>query len=687
MSIALLGVIAMQYYFIKESHSLKSQLFDQSVNDALNTVSEKLEKKEALVFLTNKAEKEIEENNRIQKILQFVKNKPSKPTFEVVKGKGISENPKPLSYISKKSRLIFTGKRLPNQPQVFFGDKFEVYPIENVKTAKSITIGKANTAIYEAAKAQFQQANENFTEDANLNFVRLMKARQLQSDSVFKIRDSILRTRYPSRLVYNGPVEDETNTPTNFDLRVDINEITDEFGNIYNEVQQSVIEKPAKVLTKRVSRRGMPVVDSIKQYIVQDPIQGYVLRTLPKANFLTGISDAELASALNKKESEKQIKTVNKYLAAAEKKGTKSAVFESIATELQQSNIPLKNRVQPQTIDSLLGLELASRGVNLDYSYKITSSLEDSVVFLKASQKEEKFLPENTYKAVLFSKDMVRDAGFLLVTFPKKNSLILKNMDAILMSSGALLIILAGSFGYTIMSILRQKKVSEMKNDFINNMTHEFKTPVATIMIASEALRDPEINDNKARVNKLATIIYDENVRLGNHIERVLNIAKIEKEDLKLEQKQLDTHDLISNVIDSMSLQLQKREANLSLQLNANQTVVMGDELHLSNVIFNLVDNAIKYSKESPKITVSTENYQNQLVVKVSDEGIGMNRDQQKKIFEQFYRIPTGNLHDVKGFGLGLSYVSNMVKRMNGTISVNSEKDKGSVFEIRFPLA
>jgi two-component system phosphate regulon sensor histidine kinase PhoR len=308
------------------------------------------------------------------------------------------------------------------------------------------------------------------------------------------------------------------------------------------------------------------------------------------------------------------------------------------------------------------------------------------VVFLKASQKVEKFLPENTYKAVLFSKDMVRDAGFLLVTFPKKNSLILKNMDSILMSSGALLLILAGSFGYTIISILRQKKVSEMKTDFINNMTHEFKTPVATIMIASEALRDPEINDNKARVNKLANIIYDENVRLGNHIERVLNIAKIEKNDLKIEQKLLDAHDLISNVIDSMSLQLQKRESDLSLQLNANHINILGDELHLSNVIFNLVDNAIKYSEENPKITITTENYQKQLIIKVADEGIGMNRDEQKKIFEQFYRVPTGNLHDVKGFGLGLSYVNNMVNRMKGTISVNSEKDKGSVFEIKFPL-
>lgn len=686
MSIALLGVIAMQYYFIKESYELKSQLFDQSVNDALNTVSEKLEKKEALVFLTNKAEKEIEEHNQIQKTLQLVKNKAEKPMPQVVEVQSISDT-RNLPNVTKKSRLVFNNRKLAKQSKTYFGDKFNGYPIENQNNSKITAIDKGNTAIYEAAKAQFHQSNESFNEDANINFVRLMKARQLKSDSVFKVRDSILRTRYPSRLVYNGPVEDEISTPTNFDLRIDINEMTDEFGNIYNEVQHSVVKKPAKPVINRVVRRGMAVVDSIKQYIVQDPIQGVVLRTLPKANFLTGISEAELASALNKKESKKQITTVNRYLAAAEKKGTKSAVFESIATELQQSNIPLKNRVQPKSIDSLLALELASRGVNLNYSYKITSSLADSVVFLKASQKNEKFLPENTYKAVLFSRDMVRDAGFLMVTFPQKNSLILKNMDAILMSSGALLLIIASSFGYTIVSILRQKKVSEMKTDFINNMTHEFKTPVATIMIASEALRDPEINDDKARVNKLANIIYDENVRLGNHIERVLNIAKIEKEDLKIEQKNLDANHLIATVIDSMSLQLQKKEAILTLVLKAEGVRILGDELHFSNVIFNLIDNANKYSKEAPKIYISTEKNDNQLIIKIADEGIGMSRDQQKKIFEQFYRIPTGNLHDVKGFGLGLSYVNDMVKRMNGSINVSSEKDKGAVFEIKFPLA
>jgi len=226
-----------------------------------------------------------------------------------------------------------------------------------------------------------------------------------------------------------------------------------------------------------------------------------------------------------------------------------------------------------------------------------------------------------------------------------------------------------------------------MKTDFINNMTHEFKTPVSTIMIASEALKDKEIAQDKARVSRLANIIYEENERLGSHIERVLNIARIEKNDFKLDKKPIDVNEMIAVVVDSMELKLQKNKATINLQLDAENAIIKADELHFSNVIYNLVDNAIKYSTNDPDITISTLNKNDQVVIRVADKGVGMSRDQQTKIFEQFYRIPTGNLHDVKGFGLGLSYVNTVVKRLNGMISVKSEKEKGSEFELKFQIA
>jgi len=205
-------------------------------------------------------------------------------------------------------------------------------------------------------------------------------------------------------------------------------------------------------------------------------------------------------------------------------------------------------------------------------------------------------------------------------------------------------------------------------------------------MIASEALKDAELASDKSRIERLANIIYNENVRLGNHIERVLHIAKIEKGDLKLEHKDVDMNDLLSAIVDSMSLQLQKRNAQIELDLKAKYSMVSGDELHLSNVIFNLLDNANKYSPENPQIKISTFTAGKNLVIQVADKGIGMSKDQLSKIFDQFYRIPTGNLHDVKGFGLGLSYVNNIIKRLQGTIRVKSEKDIGSEFEISLPL-
>lgn len=604
MSFALLGVMAMQFFFIRESYDLKRQLFDQAVNESLNNVSSKLEKQEALVFLA--------------------------------------------------------------------------------RTANLAHKRNQNLAL-EQEKRHLKNTQKTEIENSTIAFVRLMKANQAKSDSIFKVRDSLIRSRYPYKLVYNGPVQPE-NQPLSFNLRVDVDEIVDEFGNVHTIQRQSIIETPNTRPDIKLVKRGAAVVDTVRRYVVQDPILGTVLKTIPKPNFLTGISEKELRLASLKSETEKQAKRVTYYLDSVERVKEKSAIFEDIASEMRQVNIPLKERVSAQNLDSLLAAELTNNGIFLNYSYKITSAQTDSLIYSTASQRTPDFLPENTYKTMLFTKDMVRDGGYLMVNFPKKNSVILSNMGTILSSSAALLLVLAASFIYTISSILKQKKISEMKTDFINNMTHEFKTPVATIMIASEALRDPEINENTLRVNKLAGIIYDENIRLGNHIERVLNIAKIEKEDVKLDRYPQNMNEVISTVVDSMELQLQKNHTEISLSLDAKHPTIIGDELHLSNVIFNLIDNANKYSKADPKINIRTLNDHHHLIIRIKDNGIGMNKEQLKKIFEQFYRIPTGNLHDVKGFGLGLSYVNGMVKKMKGTITVKSEKDKGSEFELKFPL-
>jgi two-component system, OmpR family, phosphate regulon sensor histidine kinase PhoR len=496
---------------------------------------------------------------------------------------------------------------------------------------------------------------------------------QKKADSIFRLRDSMLRARYPNVLAFNDVVSQADLKDLKYNFQVDVYQVEDAFGQIHEQTRRTI----TRTLNGNPLSGNGVLPDSVTQYIVFDPVEGAFLRTIPRPRIKSFVRhEAE-------PQIDKTVQKVKQYF--AEGKDNKEEVFKDLYQEYREVNTPLNKRVHPQTLDSMLRVELRNLSIFSEYEYKVTSAKRDSLIFSRASNNSE-FLPANSYETPLFPKDMIRDSGMLTITFPDKNNVILSNLTVMMGLSGGLLLVLIFSFGYTIHSILMQKKISEMKTDFINNMTHEFKTPVATIMIASEALKDSELTSDKKSIDRLANIIYDENVRLGSHIERVLNIAKIEKGDLKLEHKEVEMNDLLAAIVDSMSLQLQKRNASIELDLSADRAIVMGDELHLSNVIFNLLDNANKYSPSNPQIKISTFSSGKNLIIRVADKGTGMSKDQLSKIFDQFYRIPTGNLHDVKGFGLGLSYVNNIVKRMNGTIKVKSEKDVGSEFQISLPL-
>lgn len=506
-----------------------------------------------------------------------------------------------------------------------------------------------------------------------LSDANYLLTQQRVADSIFRLRDSILRARYPNILSFNDVVSQSELKDLKYNFRVDVLQVEDAFGQIHEQTQRTI----TRAFNENPLSSNTVLPDSVTQYIVFDPIEGTFLRTIPRPRM------KNLVRNESGPEKDNTVQKVKQYF--ADGNDNKEEVFKDLYQEYREVNVPLNKRVHPQTLDSMLRAELRNLSIFSEYDYKVTSAKRDSVIFIRASNRSE-FLPVNSYETPLFPKDMIRDSGMLTITFPEKNNIILSNLTAMMGLSGGLLLVLIFSFGYTIHSILMQKKISEMKTDFINNMTHEFKTPVATIMIASEALKDSELTLDKRSIDRLANIIYDENVRLGSHIERVLNIAKIEKGDLKLEHKEVEMNDLLAAIVDSMSLQLQKRNASIELDLSANRAIVMGDELHLSNVIFNLLDNANKYSPSNPQIKISTFSSGKNMIIRVADQGIGMSKDQLSKIFDQFYRIPTGNLHDVKGFGLGLSYVNNIVKRMNGTIKVKSEKDVGSEFEISLPL-
>lgn len=589
MTVALLGVVAMQYFFIRQSYILKAQLFDESVKAALNAVAAKAEKREVM---------QLAETQR-----------------------------------KNKEKLEREQRKLEEQLRI---------------------------------KTEIEQLRE----------------RQARLYTTFKQREEMLFTQYPVVL----PIES--------------NEFYETYLNNsrYKELLRVNFESNATVdggfqrndnLVGLYAIRQVPLIkakdDSIRYFIPLGPISpgstllNYAIKVLPPRQ------DLKLKDEIARKERQLQLLQATTLMdTIAILSGKNPQIVEDFAAEMELYKRPLSQRIDVAYIKSELEKELASRDIHSAFNLEIKD--KNTTLYAFANFSHEKPSLKNLYVTELFRADNERSSGRLAVYFPNKNNFLMGNMTVMLFSSIALLLVLLSCFTYTIFTILRQKKISEMKTDFINNMTHEFKTPVATIMIASESLRDPEIASDQVRAARLANIIYDENVRLGNHIERVLNIARLEKDNLKLEHQDVDMNDLAQAVVDSMELQLLKNDAHVHMRLDAAEAVVVGDELHLSNVLFNLIDNAIKYSKERPDITIRTKNVHKHIQITVADKGIGMSRDQLSRIFEQFYRIPTGNRHDVKGFGLGLSYVSDIVKRCGGKVQVKSEKDKGTTFEIMLPL-
>jgi len=599
MTIALLGVFVMQLYYIKEAYDLKSQLFDEQVNQTLNTVVSKVQRLNVASNINKK-----EEENRLK------------------------------------------------QEEDLRDREFDI------KTLKQDFAQDE-----EIRKSQQQAEIENYLNQQDSLIHVLYKSTQVLTEKAFK-----------SLSTYDPKMGKSL-------LDVQVDAVVDKNYNLKGYSMRSKLASPDNKTFNFRSLITLP--DSIRYYGEDRTTGSPALITLPK-----------ISEELEKKFTREDRLAKLKYeqTLSAISKGSKtyslsgSALLQDVEKEMREVNVPIYKRINFNDLNLLLSREFVNHNIFQRYDMQVKLAQKDSVLFLQASNPNKTFQDKDTYRVPLFGNDLFRDPGILEVNFPNKNSAIISNLSATLASSIGLLLVLVFIFSYTLYAILQQKKISEMKTDFINNMTHEFKTPVATIMIASEALKDSEVTEDKARLKRLAGIIYDENVRLGNHIERVLSIARLEKNEIKMENEEVDMNDLVTIVLDSMSLQLQKKNATIHLHTEASNAKVMGDELHLSNVLYNLIDNANKYSAENPEITITTRNTAKNLIVEISDKGIGMTKEQSKRIFDQFYRVPTGNLHDVKGFGLGLNYVQDIIKKLNGTIKVHSEKDIGTTFEISLPL-
>lgn len=357
-------------------------------------------------------------------------------------------------------------------------------------------------------------------------------------------------------------------------------------------------------------------------------------------------------------------------------------------------NMPLDERIRPDMLFEMLEQELTNNGIATDFDFGVYSTVRKNFIIINDHyivSEDRPMGPSNKniftsrYKVHLFPNE-VPAPGLLMIYFPGKSSVVWSSLWQTVLGTVLFTGIILFCFGYTINVILMQKKISMMKNDFINNMTHEFKTPIATISLAADSITSPMISGKADKVARFANIIKQENKRMNSQVEKVLQMALIDKRDFSLKLTSVNLHEVISRAVENIELQVEKKSGSVNTEMEANNPMIEADLTHVSNMINNLLDNANKYSPEKPEISVLTRNVPNGVEVIVKDKGIGMSKEARKHIFDKFYRVHTGNLHDVKGFGLGLSYVKAMITAHKGQIDVKSELGKGSSFVLFFPF-
>jgi len=368
------------------------------------------------------------------------------------------------------------------------------------------------------------------------------------------------------------------------------------------------------------------------------------------------------------------------------KESPESCPFNKDKNHSSCANIFVKvHNINLQKLDSIMETEFCERmKVNKDYVYGIID-YENKQLITCSNKKfyKELLSTYHTYPIPCFNNN---DNKFLGIYFPNQNIYILNRMIFLLIVSTLFLLVVIVSFILTVFILLRQKKLSEMKSDFVNNMTHEFKTPISTISLASEMLSKSSVLESKEKILQYANIIFDENSRLKSQVEQVLQISVLDKKKFKLLKKDIDVHDIIETVVENFQLVVQQRDGVINLDLNAEPFHIFADPIHFYHIISNLIDNAYKYSFDTPIITISTKSINTGIIITIEDNGIGISAENFKHIFKKLYRVPTGNIHNVKGFGLGLYYVKTMVDAHGGSIKIKSELKKGSAFEIFFPF-
>lgn len=354
-----------------------------------------------------------------------------------------------------------------------------------------------------------------------------------------------------------------------------------------------------------------------------------------------------------------------------------------LETEYLQRQIPIEQRFDSETVSEILEKSLLSMGLNLDFEFAITDDFHN--IKLRSEYFDKTRIPD-CYRFNMTPGSLFSNPDILMVDFPDKDKYALESIFAQLATSVFLVLIFIITFGISLYALIRQKKLSEIKNDFINNMTHEFKTPIATIKLAAASIKNEKTRSNPAVMSNMLDIITQETNRMNHHVEQVLQMAVLDKQNLELKKHLESINDLVRDTVNNVELVVAEKGGTVNLNICSEDIMLNIDRDLMTNVLSNLLDNAIKYSHEAPQITVTTFQKSDKFHIAIEDKGIGMSKEVVSKVFDRFYRAHTGNVHNIKGFGLGLNYAREIVMAHKGIITIKSSPGKGSTFTVILPI-
>jgi len=652
MTLVLSGIVAVQWYWIKTAYEVKDEQFQRSVNDVLFSVVNKLETRDAVVFINDKITN-FQTDSSKESTLQSSNLKTNNSKTDLSKNMPKEEKRKKIAdhNIKPPSNSVFI--TIPKKSKI---KTFDSLPKnDHLKKAKTTLFNKHSVFAFQDSMIHeleyFRNAysrnpnNKEFIWSENLPFSKSQFEFNIEifNDTAFEQLEQTIYSVTDSVINNESTIILKSRINQNHQMTFSYSSNNQGFGNHFNYLKNDSIHKEFEMLDD--------------------------------FNF----SDSNVQPRLANVQKEME------HISIKQKSKKLKSVFKQIAFEYETANKPILARLQLLSLDTLLREELNNKGIKLPYEFGVIMTSSDSTLPYHSTQFTNRF-EGNAFKQLLFPNDIFAKGYSLKLYFPDQKTHIIQSLSWIMIISLLFSLILLFTFSFTILIILKQKKIAEIKTDFINNMTHEFKTPIATISLAVDSISNPKVLENKDKLLYFAQKIKEESKRLNKQVENILQMSLLEKPNFKLNLQLNDIHYLIKKAIDNISIQIEKNNGTISASLTAEDYICQVDEVHFTNVIYNLLDNANKYSGQTPTILVSTTNINSGIVISVEDKGIGMAKETMDKIFEKFYRAQSGNIHNVKGFGLGLSYVKAIVTAHKGRITVKSEKGNGTRFDIYLPV-